>query len=582
VGSLTPVTKYYFKVIATNSAGSSPPSKAAFAVTLKSPFPPGWSDTDVGNPQLAGSATFTNGVYTVYASGVDISGTSDQFHYVYTTITGDGTIVARVASQDDTDPGAKAGVMMRQSLDANSPYAFAFTTPSDGIGLQWRKVQGNGTGSGTPINAAAPYFVKLTRAGSTFTAYASSDGNSWTSLGSITIPMSTSIYVGLANSAHNAYALNTSTFDRVNVTSATTSGYLAIEAGGGPTGTFLADEFFNGGTTTQSGAAVNLSGVTDPAPQGVYQTERDGTFTYTIPNLTSGALYTLRLHFSENHWNSIGQRIFNVAVNGVQVLSNFDIYAAAGGQNTAIVEQFAATASVTGQVIVSFSPAANSPDPNAKVDGIEMVPVQFNGLLRAAKLRLSAVAGQPFSGTVTTFVDADPGAFARDYIATTSWGDGTTTTSTIKPDQSGTGYDVIDGHIYATAGNYLAAIVIQTYDGAAVTAYTLFQVKSSAHNSAGSESGSGTGALSRWQSRITLLGPQGAAATNTTRIGVAPFGDRPLKLAGRPRSWTARSHAIPARAVSDHPRAMNAGGAVRETGRSLSATKDPSSGLSSD
>ena len=74
--------------------------------------------------------------------------------------------------------------------------------------------------------------------------------------------------------------------------------------------------------------------------------------------------------------------------------------------------------------------------------------------------------GQPFSGTLATFVDNDPGALARDYIATTNWGDGTTTTSTIQPDPSGIGYDVVDSHTYRWAGHYSVRIFIQTYDGA--------------------------------------------------------------------------------------------------------------------
>src|SRR5262249_29588968 len=204
-----------------------------------------------------------------------------------------------------------------------------------------------------------------------------------------------------------------------------------------------ADEYVSGGNAAQFSALMNLSNVTNPAPQGVYLTERYGTFTYTIPNLEPGALYTVRLHFSEDYWSSAGQRILDVAINGTQVLSNFDIFAAAGGMDTAIVEQFAATATSAGQIVVNFYPSASSPDQHAKVDGIEFTPVQFDSRLHATKQRFSAVAGQVWSGTLTVFTDPDPGALARDYIATTNWGDGTVTTSTIVPDPSGTGYDVI-------------------------------------------------------------------------------------------------------------------------------------------
>src|SRR5262249_11920449 len=154
-------------------------------------------------------------------------------------------------------------------------------------------------------------------------------------------------------------------------------------------------------------------------------------------------------------------------INGTQVLSNFDIVAAAGAPDTAIVEQFAATASPSkGQIVIVFTPSALSPDQNAKVDGIEIVPVHYSGRLLAQPQSIAPVAGQPFSGTLATFVDTDPGAFARDYIATTNWGDGTITTSTIQPDPSGSGYDVIDTHTYSTARRYRIRITIQSYDGA--------------------------------------------------------------------------------------------------------------------
>jgi hypothetical protein len=521
VGGLASSMKYYFEVVAANSVGSAT-SNIASATTLKAPFPTGWSDTDIGSPPIAGSATYKNGTFTVFGNGDDIWNTSDQFHYVYTTITGDGTIVARVDSQQNTDPWAKSGVMLRQSLDADSPYAFVFTTPGNGTDFQWRAAQGDfSTWNGNQINATAPYWVKLVRAAATFTAYASPDGKNWISLGSVTIPMSTQIYVGLAVTSHNTSELNESTFDSVSVTSATTSGYFAVEAGGGPTGTYQADEFYSGGNTAQFSAPINLSGVTDPAPQGVYQTERYGTFAYTIPNLKAGALYTVRLHFSEDYWDAPGQRIFDVAINGTQVLSNFDIFATTGGMDTAIAEQFAANADSSGQITINFYPAANSPDQNAKVDGIEIVPVQITSRLHGTRTRITAVAGQSFSGTIATFTDSDPDTLASDYIATTNWGDGTVTTSTVQVDSSGTKFDVVDSHTYANPGAYVVTVVIQTYDGAAVRVIDRANVSKPPTDG------------------LIALGPGGGAPA--ALIGRNPFADRPVGSASAARAQRAGS-----------------------------------------
>lgn len=148
-----------------------------------------------------------------------------------------------------------------------------------------------------------------------------------------------------------------------------TNGY-AVNSGGGAAGNFQADSFFTGGTTAATSNTINTSGVNNPAPQAVYQSERYGNFSYTFPGLQANASYTVRLHFAEFYWSNTGQRVFNVSINGSQVLSNFDIIAAAGGANKAIVEQFNATANGSGQITIQFSTVVD----NAKSSGIEIIP----------------------------------------------------------------------------------------------------------------------------------------------------------------------------------------------------------------
>jgi hypothetical protein len=143
----------------------------------------------------------------------------------------------------------------------------------------------------------------------------------------------------------------------------------AVNAGGSAAGNFQADAFFSGGTTASTTNAIDTSGVSNPAPQAVYQSERYGNFTYTFPNLQAGASYTVRLHFAEFYWSNAGQRVFNVSINGNQVLTNFDIIAAAGAKNKAIIEQFNTTANGSGQIAIQFSTVVD----NAKVSGIEIL-----------------------------------------------------------------------------------------------------------------------------------------------------------------------------------------------------------------
>jgi hypothetical protein len=107
-----------------------------------------------------------------------------------------------------------------------------------------------------------------------------------------------------------------------------------------------------------------IAGTTDPT---LYQTERYGNMTYSfgMPN----GMYAVTLKFAELYWSSPGQRVFNVSINGQQVLTNFDILASASGKNTAIDRSF--TTTVTGGTMsIVFTTVAD----NAKIDAIEILP----------------------------------------------------------------------------------------------------------------------------------------------------------------------------------------------------------------
>ncbi|HEX7735176.1 MAG TPA: malectin domain-containing carbohydrate-binding protein [Ktedonobacteraceae bacterium] len=152
-------------------------------------------------------------------------------------------------------------------------------------------------------------------------------------------------------------------------TSGTGSGGVQINAGGSAAAPFVADADFSGGATANSGNTINTSGVTNPAPTAVYQSNRYGNFTYTIPGLTPGASYTVRLDFAETYWTAAGQRTFNVTINGQQVLTSFDIIGAAGAANKAVNEQFNAAASSSGTVAIQFTTVKD----NAQVNGVEVL-----------------------------------------------------------------------------------------------------------------------------------------------------------------------------------------------------------------
>jgi hypothetical protein len=143
---------------------------------------------------------------------------------------------------------------------------------------------------------------------------------------------------------------------------------VQINSGGPAVSPFVADKDFTGGSTISHTNTIDLSGVTNPAPMAVYQTARVGNFTYTIPNLTAGSSHTVRLHFAETYFSTAGSRTFNVTINGTQVLTHFDIFAAAGAKNKAITEQFTTNANSNGQIVIQFTEVVNQ----SLVSGIEV------------------------------------------------------------------------------------------------------------------------------------------------------------------------------------------------------------------
>jgi hypothetical protein len=146
---------------------------------------------------------------------------------------------------------------------------------------------------------------------------------------------------------------------------------LAIDCGGPAAGNWVADTDYSSPSQTDGvSGPITTRGVIDPAPQSVYETQRwnPGSFSYTIPGLTAGAAYTVRLHWAETYVTGPGQRIFNVSIDGTQVLTNFDVFATAGGSYTALVENFYATANAAGQIVITFSGIVQNPF----ISGIEI------------------------------------------------------------------------------------------------------------------------------------------------------------------------------------------------------------------
>ena len=178
-----------------------------------------------------------DGTIVVGGGGADIAGTADEFRFVYKRLSGDGSIVARVDTIGNTNGSAKAGVMIRESLDPTAKHAMVAVTPGNGIVFQDRSTTGT---AGTEITAAglvAPYWVKVTRTGSTLTAERSQDGINWVSItddaaaSSVDISMISGVYIGLAVTSHDATTETTAEFSNVTTTGSVSGAWQAQAVG---------------------------------------------------------------------------------------------------------------------------------------------------------------------------------------------------------------------------------------------------------------------------------------------------------------------------------------------------------------
>jgi glucose/arabinose dehydrogenase/regulation of enolase protein 1 (concanavalin A-like superfamily) len=212
---------YYYEIVltATDSAGLTDTKRVnVYSVPPPSTLPAPWAARDVGDAAITGGAGYANGVFTVKGSGSDIGGFGDGFHFVYQQVTGDVDVTARVTGIQNTAKGAKAGVMIRESLAGNAAFALMSQSADKGHNFERRLATGWGTALTSGGYTSAPFWVRLVRQGSSFKAYRSADGATWAQIGSATINMGATVYVGLAVTANNNAALTTAALDNVTVT----------------------------------------------------------------------------------------------------------------------------------------------------------------------------------------------------------------------------------------------------------------------------------------------------------------------------------------------------------------------------
>ena len=185
-----------------------------------------------GYPAVTSVAvTETAGKMTLTGAGTDIWNNSDEFTFAYKTLTGNGSIVARVVDKGTgTNTWAKGGVMIRDSLNGGSTHAMMILsansdgTAGNGASFQWRPVA-NGVSSNTDSATVvpAPYWVKIERVGDTLSGSLSADGKTWRPQGvPQTIAMTAPVYIGICVTSHAAGQQRTFQFDGIATTGGVT------------------------------------------------------------------------------------------------------------------------------------------------------------------------------------------------------------------------------------------------------------------------------------------------------------------------------------------------------------------------
>ncbi|HPY48665.1 MAG TPA: discoidin domain-containing protein [Sedimentisphaerales bacterium] len=168
------------------------------------------------------------------AIGTDIWNTTDQFRYAYKSLSGDGSITVRVDSLVRSNEWAKAGVMIRETLEPGSKHTFMCVTPDHGTTFQRRPVAGQDSASTDVGGSPAPRWVKLTRTGNVFTAHDSMDGVTWTEAAvspALEIQMAANVYIGLAVTSHDAAIVTAAEFSNLSMTGNVTGNWQTAEIG---------------------------------------------------------------------------------------------------------------------------------------------------------------------------------------------------------------------------------------------------------------------------------------------------------------------------------------------------------------
>jgi hypothetical protein len=427
---------------------------------------------------------------STYATSSNIAGTTTptlyqserygSFQYQFTVVNGSYNVNLKFAELYFTSPGQRVFNVTLNGQPALTNFdvaaaaggglkavdrSFAVNVTNGQITLQWTAVTSTPTVNAIEITPQTGVGVSVSPASvalgasqtQQFTATVTGAGNTGVTW-SVYPPTGSISNSGLYTAPATVTTSQNVTVTATSMADQVTSGYATITLvpggairvnAGGPSYTdaqgrvWTADTGFTGGNTYSVGSAI--AGTSTPV---IYQSERYGASTYQFAVLNGN--YTVNLKFAELYYTQPGSRMFNVAINGQQVLANFDVVGAAGAGLKAVDRPFAVNVTA-GQIVIQLMAVQSDPTINA----IEISPVTVT----PASITLTAGQTQQLNASTNVTWSADVGSISAAglYTAPSSVNAPQTAivTATSTSDPTMTGYAMISlvpGAIRVNAG----------------------------------------------------------------------------------------------------------------------------------
>ena len=239
----------------------------------------GLGKADVGPVEHPGSLTIEGNDLRLKASGGGIDGQRDEFFFAYKILSGDGAIEVHVDTVERINDWAKAGIMVRENLNASAPHVALLASGHGRSILQWRELWGEATGQSLH-GPGAPKWLRIVRQGNEFVSYTSTDRANWAELGRKTVEMADSVLVGIAGTSHTADRLMTAELSGLNF-----SGNISDGDGNTPPEAIASSHQLRGGQTVE----ISLEGKDRDGDQLSFQVispPTHGNLSGNAPSLT--------------------------------------------------------------------------------------------------------------------------------------------------------------------------------------------------------------------------------------------------------------------------------------------------------